>query len=328
MTLNSDELYGILYPKNDQQFMKILSGYDRGFMKQFLGAVRAIAKGDFAAIRRRKLNNEPYYDTFTGSWRGADGQIIPAEKQIRSEIKELKKQLVSLTRRYLRENARDNHDRPTIPKGKLLDEWQRKAAEIIINGNIRAYSIGKGSQLEYDGISAHVKEELDYLQGFSKAIEENNLRRYSIVDRISMYADSVLLAYSAGDINNRSDLEWEGWRQLDPQAAHCPDCPNYATDGYVKPSEIQPIGCCSVCRSNCRCQIKWRKRKEAYYQDLVGINANLLDKAKIAEINFRYYKRLGLDTKNEARRYVILKRSIGHAAALEQVLKEKKAIKS
>lgn len=324
--LTGDQLYAILYPKNDDQFYKILSGYDRGFMKQFLGAVRAIARGDFAALRRRRKNNEPYYDTLTGSWRGADGQYLPAEKQIRSEIKRLEKQLVDLTRRYLRDKVRDNHDRPTIP-GELLEEWQRKAAQIIINGNIRAYSIGKGSELEYDRISAHVKSELNFLENFSKDIEQNTLKRYSIVDRIGMYADSVLLGFSQGDINGRSNEEWEGWRRLDPSAAHCPECPTYATDGYVNPSEIMPIGCCSSCMRNCRCTITWRRKKEVYYQDLLGINANLLDRAQLAEINFKYYKRLGLDTKAEARRYVILKRSLGHQGALEQVLKEKNALR-
>lgn len=318
--ISDQELLAMYWPKDDKEFLRILSGKDRGFLAQFMAHLRAIFTGNYRAIRKNKGNGQPFYDSFSGTWRDANGQVLNTERQIRLEIDYLKRQLLEVTRRYINASVLDNKGRPTIPP-ELIGQWEARVSRLILNSNIRAYGIGFGNPKEsnYQSLQGHIFGELKYLSNFAKEIEQGELKRYDPLTRIAMYADSLLLSYSQGDIAGRQDDDWEGWRQLDPYAAHCPECPTYVTNGYVDKSDIMAIGCCSTCGRNCKCSIRWRRKKEVYYQDLVGINADLLTKAQIADMNFQYYKRMGLENREHARRYVILKRSLGHSEALNQV---------
>lgn len=318
--ITKEELFISTFPRDQQDFLRVLSGTDRGFFNQFLGSLRAIVKGDLSGLRRLKKSGEPYYDVFTGTWRDFNGQKLNTDRQIKLEIAHTKRQLTQVTREAIRADRLDSRGRPTIPP-ELINKWQRKVGKIITESNIRAYGIGFGNPkvADYQKIEGHTFNQIKYLEEFAKQLEMGELKKYDPISRISMYADSILQGYSKGDIDGRDSSIFEGWRQLDPYAAHCPECPGYATDGYVNLSDLMPIGNCSTCMARCKCTIKWRKKKEMYYSDLVGVNADLLSKGKIAEINFQYYARMGLKTKEQARRYSILKRSLGHAEALNQV---------
>jgi hypothetical protein len=48
-------------------------------------------------------------------------------------------------------------------------------------------------------------------------------------------------------------------RILDPQAAHCQDCLDYARRGLVSIGSLPMPGQRCACRSNCKCRVEYKR---------------------------------------------------------------------
>jgi len=112
---------------------------------------------------------------------------------------------------------------------------------------------------DWGAVGQRVRSQYDYLRNFAGEIADGKQPldgRFLI--RSDMYADATRDTYEdirrRGMISNGYD---EAMRILEPGAAHCDDCEEYADDGWVSVEELHPIGD-SECNVRCKCEIVYR----------------------------------------------------------------------
>ena len=152
-----------------------------------------------------------------------------------------------------------------LTEGQIsLGEFQRRMMHDLKRSHIRLAALGSGGKLGlnnriYGASGQRLKEEYGYLRNFVRAIHKGELSSSQIINRARLYGKSSKSAFHKAEQIKRAENNavW-GWRRLDPNANHCPECPNYATKGYVLLSQIVPIGFQCSCRGNCRCSIVYK----------------------------------------------------------------------
>ena len=149
-----------------------------------------------------------------------------------------------------------------------LPEFQTLAIEELKRSHIRMTLLGSGgkastSKASYGATGNRLKEEYNYLNNFVSAISNGELTAERIIWRSGLYGNSSAAAfYKAEQISrfeNKGNKRLVAMRSLDPNAQHCQDCISLSTYGeYLSVEQVVlPTRQC-VCRSRCRCQIKYK----------------------------------------------------------------------
>lgn len=195
-----------------------------------------------------------FYDARVGQYRDTNGRFVSRKtiiKLVDNEQSLLKTQLIA------------NSDR--LISGQLTRaQWQEKHFEIIKESSLRMVTLGAGGKdnltnKHYGSVGAVLRVERDNLTRFGLEIKAEKLSDKQIRVRAGMYSQASTKAFYRAELIARNN---EGFnlakRVLDPQAQHCDDCLNLATN-WVNVSLITPPGSACQCRGNCRCQIIYKK---------------------------------------------------------------------
>lgn len=156
-----------------------------------------------------------------------------------------------------------------------LEVWQRNQAQDIYYSHLRMVQAGAGTAAEirprhlqrlYERLHGMPHEgglgvgEMQALGRFARQIRAGELSEAMILARSRRYGENVGASYYEADhVSRVADGTWEGFRRLDPAADHCPECPAYATAGWVPADQIVAKGERCSCRAACRCNVAWRR---------------------------------------------------------------------
>lgn len=188
-----------------------------------------------------------------------DGKVA-TERDVRSQLDTLtatnKAKFRSLSRPYL--------------EGANLDQWQQEMKTAIRDQHYQMAAIAAGGE---DKLTPEIRWIVDGLiteeYGHLAKLREDtgNLpnvateHRLKFLHRASNYATAIKLSFSRVELMVKiAEGGWEGWRQLSGSYTVCKNCPDHATGGFVPVEEIVAIGSNCVCRANCQCRIRFRRR--------------------------------------------------------------------
>lgn len=129
----------------------------------------------------------------------------------------------------------------------------------------RSSALGAGGMAELQGsqlgtLGAGTRAAYGSLRYLTQQISRGELTPAQIRERAGRIGNHAYAHFHRAEQLSRAQGGFSlGWRRLDPGSKHCPDCPTYATDGWVSISEIVPVGDGCVCNGRCRCAISYRK---------------------------------------------------------------------
>ena len=154
--------------------------------------------------------------------------------------------------------------------GKInLPAWQKAMAKEVKDSRIIGAIVGRGgraqmTQADWGRVGARLREEYRFLNDFALEIKAGNLSEAQIVARANRYSNSIRSSYYDGLTAAKADSEFTQERRfLDPAAAHCTDCLDYADAGWVPIGVLPPPGERCACNRNCRCVKEFRRQEEA-----------------------------------------------------------------
>lgn len=189
------------------------------------------------------------YSKSAGRFRDLEtGRFVPRDRvllEIDREVERSRVRLQGITRLLI-------GDRVSLP------EFQVRFAEELKLSHLRMAAFGAGgrnqlSSRQFGYIGQKLKSEYEYLDGFAVDLAAGKLTANQALNRAAMYADSTRSSFHRAEQQTKERDGFYGWRRLDMAAQHCPECPAYATDGYVPASQIVPIGENCTCARRCRC---------------------------------------------------------------------------
>jgi hypothetical protein len=195
-----------------------------------------------------------FYDPRVGQYRDTNGRFVNRKtiiKLVDNEQSLLKSQLIANSDRF-------------INKQITQAQWQEKHFAIIKESSLRMVTLGAGGKdsltnKHFGSVGAVLRVERDNLTRFGWDIKNGKLSDKQIRIRAGMYSQTTAKAFYRSELISRNN---EGFnlakRVLDPQAQHCDDCLNLATN-WINVSLITPPGSACQCQGNCRCQIIYKK---------------------------------------------------------------------
>lgn len=196
-----------------------------------------------------------FYDRKVAQFRGSNGRFVP-----RSTILKLVDEEAARLSTRMKAHAR------LMTDGKIgVDEFQRRAAEDLKLSCLRmgVFASGGRSQTSnqvYGVVGRGLRDQYNYLQGFSQDLAAGNLTKEQAINRAGMYGGSARTAFHQSEKITRKR---EGFklakRVLDAGARHCDECLSYATPDFVSIDKIVPVGSRCSCASRCRCRITFLK---------------------------------------------------------------------
>jgi hypothetical protein len=178
-----------------------------------------------------------------------------------------------------REVIREKAEYHALKTGAKLKQFTRKALNrkmdaadfeqgfraILKDSHLVAGMLGRGGKdnthlVHYGAIGRSLKEQYGYLSKFTDDLVDGKLSMKQALHRAAQYGASSLQSFSTAEMSAIKDAEFtKGRRSLTPGAAHCAECREYVTKGYVDLNLIVPIGVNCSCRGNCRCTIVFRR---------------------------------------------------------------------
>lgn len=155
-------------------------------------------------------------------------------------------------------------DPPTIAP----DDFRAAMRQEIKDEYIRQYLLGRGgreqmTQADWGSIGGMLAEQYSYLEGFVAEVGTGELSEAAIAARAKMYINSAREGFERA---NRRVQENAGYTEmlwnLNP-AEHCEDCISLNALGWVEIGSDAFGGCypgsgCTICLTNCACNIEYR----------------------------------------------------------------------
>ncbi len=196
------------------------------------------------------------FDGRVGNYRDLDtGRITSRNTLLRivdRDISSTERKIQTATKNLIAENL-------------SLGNFQREMIALLKGSHIRSATLGAGGK---DGLNNRIlgatgrrlRQEYDALKNFVNQIERGELSEKQIIARAKSYARSAQIAFSTSELITRSaNGALTAKRELDPDADHCDQCPQYDTNGeFVPIDQIVPLGVACECRARCRCRITYR----------------------------------------------------------------------
>lgn len=155
-----------------------------------------------------------------------------------------------------------------------LSEWQSGMMESVkIVHTASAASANGGwaqmSQSDWGFAGQRIREQYNYLRNFADQIASGEQAlNGQILVRANMYGDAGRSTFEA--VRTRYEKQNNGMteaRRILGAADHCPDCLEYAAEGWMPIDDIPQIGD-SVCLTNCHCEIEYRSGPDAESEEL------------------------------------------------------------
>lgn len=154
-----------------------------------------------------------------------------------------------------------------IDGGISLASWQSGMMEQIKNTHVASAALANGgwSQMtpsDWGATGQLIRQQYDYLRNFAREIANGTqqLDGRALV-RSDLYADAANTTYWNMTTRGFIEDEWEEEkRALEPGAAHCDDCIEYANEGWQPIGTLPEPGDDSQCLKRCRCEKKYRRK--------------------------------------------------------------------
>ena len=206
------------------------------------------------------ITQSPTYDGITGRFILSDGtQLSSADLKLalRGESIWLERKLLQVTDRYI--------------SGRITtEEWQKEVLRLLKKSNILAMILAAGgvavlvhasiNRQYFELLRDRLRELAIALSFLTVAILAEELTPGQVRGWMKYRASSVFGTYSTAEMLTRMAKQGanEARRSTDPTAAHCPDCPELETNGWVPIEQVTPIGVACRCNGKCRCRITYR----------------------------------------------------------------------
>lgn len=199
------------------------------------------------------------YDRRTGRYRSGDGRFVN-----RSEILKLVDSEAARLKVRLKAHARN------LTNGNIdLPLFQQRMATDIKLSSLRSTILGAGGKsqatsAQYGSTGRLLRDQYQFLDGFSRDIANGKLTKSQIIARASLYGASTRSAFHQSEKIARGR---EGFklakRVLDASSQHCASCLRHSTgDRFVPIKQITSPGVDCECRSRCNCFVVYRKRPQ------------------------------------------------------------------
>ena len=210
----------------------------------------------FAAILEQRLDQSSWrYDPRSGRYRGSDGRFL-SQSAVEALVDGRINKLGALLRRLT--NMLSNGD-------ITLDQWQQSVREALKLAHVQAAIIGNGGKdamqaSDWGRIGQRLAAEYRYLEGFARDLLAGSVSAPMALARIGMYAQALRGTYWEGTTIRQEKQGYSLMRRiLDPQAAHCQDCLDFAARGLVSIGSLPMPGQRCACRSNCKCRVEYKR---------------------------------------------------------------------
>lgn len=146
--------------------------------------------------------------------------------------------------------------------------WRGGMEQLIRDSAVAGTAIGAGGRsratpADLGRAGAEVREQLRHLRDFTAGVESGDVPRDGrLAARAALYAGAAVRSF---DSAQRARLAGPGGyrqerRRLDPSAAHCAPCKEYAARGWVPAGTLPGIGKECDCHGSCRCKYEYRDR--------------------------------------------------------------------
>ena len=177
--------------------------------------------------------------------------------------------IVSLTERYIEQSRVEVDDitNSLLNRSISVSEWEEQVALELREAHTNSYALGHGGigrlgDREKAEISDRIKDEFQYLRGFSEDILSGTLLEAQIRDRTSMYVDSLHRSFQMGRESSHYDAGYDEERRVIGSNESCQDCISYEAMGWQAIGSLPYPGEESQCLSRCRCYKEFRKSEE------------------------------------------------------------------
>lgn len=210
----------------------------------------------FAAILEQRLDQSSWrYDPIAGRYRGSNGRFL-SQSAVEALVDGRANKLGTLLRRLT----------DMLGRGDIsLVQWQQSVREALKLAHTQAAIIGNGGRdnmqaSDWGRIGQRLRAEYRYLEGFARDLLAGSVSTPMALSRISMYAQAVRGSYWEGTTIRQEKQGYSLMRRiLDPQAAHCQDCLDFAARGLVSIGSLPMPGQRCACRSNCKCRVEYKR---------------------------------------------------------------------
>ena len=153
-----------------------------------------------------------------------------------------------------------------------LSSWQKSMMEQIKLSHTAAAASANGgwaqmTQSDWGYAGSLIKDQYSYLRGFADQLADGTqaLDGRALM-RADMYAEAARGTYEAVRMRGMVAEGFDEARRVLGPADHCPDCLEYASEGWMPVEDVPAIGD-SVCLTNCFCEIEYRKSGETETSD-------------------------------------------------------------
>lgn len=143
-------------------------------------------------------------------------------------------------------------------------DWQQAmAAELRqLHGEMLLLSSGGRKNVtaeDWGALGQKLRDEYQFLQGFSEDIASGRSSDAQIDARMQMYADGAWNSFWRGKTAAMGKAGFTQERRVvDTAAEHCDDCVGYAARGWQRIGTLPEPGSQSQCRSRCRCSKEYK----------------------------------------------------------------------
>jgi len=219
------------------------------------------------------------FDRRTGRYRSPFGGFLSS-----SDIDQIiQKEYSTLTRKLERITNQ------LIDRKIAIADFEKRALQETKSSISRMAMMGAGGKQAFGQdykkmAQSLVSDRAASLYKLSEQIRDGVLSEAQIRDRARRQATSVFQSYNQADFLQRIEGRGhnEAMRSLAGGAAHCSDCPGYATQGEYFPIEsVVPVGTACICGGYCRCQVKTRLNRERALQEMMA--GGLIDRVAGAQ---------------------------------------------
>ena len=197
-----------------------------------------------------------YYDTenarYVSRWNGRPVK----ESTVRNAVE-----------KYNNKFIQDNIDRSTerlISGDITLQEWQDKVADEIKQGHVINATVGKGGraamgQSDWGRVGRRLRDQYQYLNGFSQAIKAGTLTPGQIRVRMNMYVNAIRSSYYGGLTAAMKVAGRKMERRRTTSATPCGQCTAWEARGWQPIGTVPEPGIDCDGLTNCKCEKEYKK---------------------------------------------------------------------
>lgn len=199
--------------------------------------------------------------------------------------------IATLTEQYIDQSKIEIDDLTNrlLNRSISVGDWEREVAQELKDAHINSFSLGHGGigrlgEAERSKISGRLLEEYRYLRSFSEDISSGKLSEAKILDRSSMYVESLHRSFELGRELSHAQSGYAEEKRIRNTSESCQDCIDYESQGWQPIGTLPPPGSECQCRSRCRCHKEYR-RAESHTSRILQKNGWLKQRSREMDLN-------------------------------------------